>query len=439
MRTVMMWLTLTLVFHVGTAQGQDTVLTSSGDWSTGGNWSAGEPGASQTAGIGNGLTAQITASGETAHTLSLANAAGAGSLDVSAGDLTVSNLLVGADTGGNIGTVNQSGGTVTINLASVSSIGIGTGTGSAGIYHISGGSLVANGSGIYAEIGKRGSATFNLSGTGIVDFTNTRILSPNGSGSLHINLDGGTWKSGLAYFGTTGDTAINIEDGSFIGGVTHFGRTGYCEVNLSGGSLTTAKDSRIGTYNGSTGVVNMTGGTYSPGLITLAERTLAVAKVTVSGGSITGGGFVVLERTGVYGGDAAITIIGTNATISLNDNFILSSNTVLHLQLDGGVTEIYHSRMSNDKTIGLAGTLKIGMAPGGAMPDGPISILRTAAQSFNGETFTTVLWEDGLSGDVIYDYDNNEVRLENVIPEPVTLGLALMGLMGIFWYRRIRN
>ena len=109
------------------AWAQDTRLSTSGDWSVGDNWTAGEPTGTDVAEIGDGLTGQVTESNEVAQTLYIANAGGAGTLEISAGHLAVENLFVGMDTNGNIGTVTQAGGL--IDIASWGSCAIGDSAG----------------------------------------------------------------------------------------------------------------------------------------------------------------------------------------------------------------------------------------------------------------------------------------------------------------------
>ena len=64
------------------------------------------------------------------------------------------------------------------------------------------------------------------------------------------------------------------------------------------------------------------------------------------------------------------------------------------------------------------------------------------AGSIGGTRFDTVIWENGLSGDLVHNDATGAsggVWLENVIPEPSTTGLFLLGaasLWGAFRRRR---
>ena len=77
----------------------------------------------------------VTTAGENTLVLTVGTAAGAGTLNISSGDLTINStvMVVG---GGNVGTVNLSGGTLTASGLRVGNIGF-------GFFNMSGGTFVA--------------------------------------------------------------------------------------------------------------------------------------------------------------------------------------------------------------------------------------------------------------------------------------------------------
>ena len=152
-----------------------TWQVSSGDWSIASNWGVSLPLAGDTAYIINGTTANIVQSGETCDTLSLGSSAGAGSVLMTAGGLSVVSYEYIGNSG--IGNFVQSGG---MNMAP-GEVNVGFSVDSCGAY-----SLSANGqlTSPYENIGNSGSGSFTQSG------------GTNSTGSLYIgfhNTSSGTY------------------------------------------------------------------------------------------------------------------------------------------------------------------------------------------------------------------------------------------------------
>ncbi len=102
-----------------------------GDWSIASNWGASLPLAGDTAYILNGTTANIVQSGATCDTLSLGSSAGAGSVLMTAGGLSVVSYEYIGNSG--IGSFVQSGG---MNMAP-GEVDVGLSIGSFGAYSLS--------------------------------------------------------------------------------------------------------------------------------------------------------------------------------------------------------------------------------------------------------------------------------------------------------------
>ena len=105
-----------------TTSAQATHLTSTGDWSTGGNWDNGEPDAAKVAFVGGGLTATVSSAGEVADTLVIGHneavSPGNGTLSQTGGALTIDNDLI-LGNAGTTGTYQMTAGTATIGGAVV--------------------------------------------------------------------------------------------------------------------------------------------------------------------------------------------------------------------------------------------------------------------------------------------------------------------------------
>ena len=93
---------------------ENAKLRSSGNWCDSALWGHGEPTPDDKAIIGAGLTAEVTLGEAAADNISLGDRSGPGTLVMRNGDLSVGSLTVGADSRGNAGVVNQSGGRITI-------------------------------------------------------------------------------------------------------------------------------------------------------------------------------------------------------------------------------------------------------------------------------------------------------------------------------------
>ncbi|MDK1020513.1 MAG: hypothetical protein QGD90_02615 [Candidatus Hydrogenedentes bacterium] len=180
-----------------------------GPWSDPDTWDAGVP----DAGVGNDAKIShvvgVTAAGQGAGGLSVGYSAGAGTLNISSGDLTIGGTLLGSD--GNSGTVNLSGGTFT--LGSLLVINLGT-------FNMTGGSLVA----VTVDIpdnfisGNSGSlalsgGTLSLSGVmtiGGVTFSDPGTLTIEGGAGSFEGTNGGI--DGTVHF-TSESTLVIRPDG----------------------------------------------------------------------------------------------------------------------------------------------------------------------------------------------------------------------------------
>lgn len=170
-------------------------------------------------------------------------AANAATLDVSGnGAVTVSNgwLLLGLNAN-ETGTMNVSGGTVTVNSALV------VGEAGAGVLNISGGTMNVTGSNALWGANNVGTGTITISGNGRLEVP-IAYLSVRGNNT--INVEGGTFQAATlnvidSILNTNPTSVINIKSGQVSAQTVNFtlmnaNASGNGTVNLFGGKFTVA-------------------------------------------------------------------------------------------------------------------------------------------------------------------------------------------------------
>ncbi|MCL4207892.1 MAG: hypothetical protein KJ000_35855, partial [Pirellulaceae bacterium] len=200
----------------------DDLDPANSNWSTLGNWDiSAEPTAAENAYVGNGLTATVTQTGESAQNVTVGHnqtaLPGTGTLTVTGGRLTTGTLLLGD---GSDGTLNMSGGEL-----SVSSIADGSATST---IHLRGGTLGSGDTPITVD-------NFHVNpATATANLTYTRS-----GGTLTINNDlklGGHPDGGSNWRGNVTQTGGDVH----VGGNLIFGGAAKTEggtYHLRGGTL----------------------------------------------------------------------------------------------------------------------------------------------------------------------------------------------------------
>ncbi len=215
--------------------------------------------------------------------VNLGNVGGStGTLNVTNGTFTVgtagSNFLVGNAVGG-IGILNQSGGSLTT-IGNQLLIG---NNGGVGIYNLSGGTLttIAGSLGVTVGVNTDSTATFNLSGAGILSMPATSTLqitrSDNSAASNvtgTFNQTGGTATVGILQMGGSNTTPANNANAK-------------AALNLSGGTFAATTFNQLSGANTSVSVINISGtaDVTLPAFPT-ARGTGATATVTFDGGKL---------------------------------------------------------------------------------------------------------------------------------------------------------
>jgi fibronectin-binding autotransporter adhesin len=271
--------------------------------------------------------------------------------------LTISSFFIGSANAASstaTGTVYQTGGSVTQLATGAGSFCVGgraetTSVGGAGVYHLSGGTLIAGGG---IRVGSAGSGTFNQSG-GIVNANGDLNIARFANSSGTYNLDGGTLRAPRVISSTGVNATFNFNGGVLMATGDNTGFvTGMSQINVrNGGAIVDTADfnvtigqalphSSIGGDNAVDGGLTKRG----TGALTLADAF----------SSYTGPTFV----------SAGTLNVSPNSITSLND--VTVSNATLGLNVSGGVASV------NAASLKLAGTsalnLNYDVLPGAPAP-----------------------------------------------------------------------
>ena len=216
----------------------DWITIGVGDWTTPGNWSAGVPGAGDTARVGRNGTAQINSAVPNVINLFVGHAysanSGNGTVDLNAGaNLTVTNEVDLSLHPGMDGTINHYAGA---NLTVGSTMNLGYVSGATSIYNLSGGTLHFAGGTKQLNVVNTG--TFNYSSGSITGTPILRVGTGTGNDQAIFNLGGNT-------------LSANYVDIDRSGGV----KTVADQFNFQGGWLTTTGHFLIGGSNAVGGTV----------------------------------------------------------------------------------------------------------------------------------------------------------------------------------------
>ena len=396
------------------------------------------------AGAAGGGTCHFTQNGGTskfASDLKIGSGGGAGTFTQSAGSLSGNLIYVGVDSG--TGVYNMSGGTASVThfLA---------GANSAGTLTMSDGELTCSG---YFEISGYGSGTglVTLSG-GTISAHDVLIAGQTGTGTL--NQSGGLLKVTGGNITAAGTAQINLSGGEIkMGG----GTIGSVGILLSGGTLTNASSVGALALSGASAVINSdtTNGTVTgimsgvgagftkigAGKLTLsnantytgntsvAEGTLAVtgslqSNVNVSAGAVLGGSGSVKSVNGVAG---AILKPGDPTTLNILGDLTWAGT--LETLYDGGDAQPV-SLVAVTGNVDATGATFDFTQTGAALTLPSYTFLTYGGTLMGAPAVTnlpTGYHVEYLSGSVVL-----------AVPEPSTLILLALGLIGVAAYIRRR-
>lgn len=282
-----------------------------------------------------------------------------GQLHVTGGTITSSGLLTvgGWGTGGYNahGTLNIGGGSVTINNSSgFSSIGVSGGTSTATV--LDGGTLTTNAIRVGNGSGSTGSLDINTGGT--FDFRGELGIGIGSTGTVTVN--GGS---------ATGANNQNVTIGGITGGINGTGT-----LKIVAGSFSTAGTGavRVGLASGTTGVLEMEGGTLEAAALSFGAsggtgslKMNASASIDIAGViSVNSGTNWELGVSGLaFGGIKAgsLSSAGTGVTITVNltnfDETVVGTQYINLLTLDTAPDEnlkesLSYSFIKNNEVLG---------------------------------------------------------------------------------------
>ena len=364
-----------------------------------------------------------------------------GTINMTGGTLTTASELWLSSAYSGVGTMNMSGGVA--NIGSWLAVGRG---GNDGVLNVSGGSLNVATNNLTLASFAGNSGTLNVSG-GTISPVNSIFIGEGGSGVY--NQTGGVL--------TTNDTTYNATNGVGIVVGSLAGSSGT--LNITGGTISGAAPIQVWAGNGTINV-SQTGSTptvVNPGWITLGQDSGAVGTLTQSGGAIT---IASNELYIGYGGGATGSYIMHGGSMTAGDirtdsgtgNIYQDGGTVtsqigywIRLGVNASAVSTYTlaggTLVANDAQVHIAengtGTLTIGGSNGGTMLVSPSATLTVVG--FGGAGVGTLNLQsngllrtpniaEGSSGNAAFNFSGG--TLQNAVSGSlsVTMPVNLSGL-----------
>jgi hypothetical protein len=315
-------------------QGYTNAITS-GDWSAPGTWSAGVPTDSLPAAIDGGHTVTISSTSELTNLLDIGTATGqTGTLNVTGGDLTIFDSATGAG-----------------NEPNIPSIRIGQVGGSTGNFNLSGGLVTIAGatpSG-FADgdliVGDVGNATMTQTG-GILSAVDEIIIGLADVSTAVVNVSGGEFRADgrSILVGFDGNGTLNVSNTGFVRAnfdlLVGFLPGSVGTVNLSGGAIETGFlfTNIDGNPAGSSAIVNQTGGTFTTRIAFVLGQRAGTSTMNHSGGLVdvlNNGEFVVGDGPA---NSSTYNISGT-ADVNVARNFVAGRDGIGVTNMTGGTID----------------------------------------------------------------------------------------------------
>ena len=359
-------------------------------------------------------------------------------MNITNGNFAMGPLTISTTT--NVGTVNQSGGTINVTGSNFVTVGSGVNSGSLGIYNLSGGTLTTASSttrGVTLGMNSGATGVFNLSGAGILSLPLSVLMVARSDDALTnnttgtFNQTGGTANVGtLSIGGGNAGTTGNVGTANFTGGTF----TAATFSTLAGSPNSTANITIGGTAQvtlpafptarggGSTATLTFDGGTLIPAAASttyLSGLTNAFiknggAKIDVPAGrdsNIT----QALENFPTHNG--ALTKLGAGALR------LAGTQTYTTLNANGGTTNLKSALGTGSSTLNANAVVNIGTSQNLAALNigaGAVVTLNSAlAAPTPGATFDAQFDADAVGSSV------------QAVPEPGSAALLLGGMLAL--------
>jgi len=361
-----------------------------------------------------------------------------------AGDLSQArdgNLVIGLATSlvAGTGLVNQTGGTINVaanvSVGSVAVIPLDPGPGDTmvggkGTLTISGGAMkvgVTSPTGGDLVIGSVAGAigTVNLQG-GSLDVSKGTGKIGAALGTAAFNFTGGTLR--VREFNTP------VFGGNLVG-LTQNGATSVLDVTGNDTTITGTYTLTAGTASvGATRVLSVTGNTQANGTFSTQITGTNIGKMAITGG-LTLGATSVLDIQGnlataithviaTYNPGSLVGMFGNALDATSNGyNVIYENSQIILDELDGDA--------NHD---GVVNIFDINLVSANWNPAGPVGAF--APGNINHDTVVNIFDINQISSNWAHVATNGGVAHAQAVPEPATLGLAILGLAGLLFAAR---
>jgi T5SS/PEP-CTERM-associated repeat protein len=394
------------------ASSKTWLLSGTGDWNSGDNWSDGlVPSSSSSAFVDNGGTVNVPegVSGRASSlylgyndtgSLSLDggylntpngcylgyNAGSSGTATITSGNWNAGYLYVGNS---GAGTLNINGGLVSSTNSSTTSCIGGINVGATGTVTVTSGTWNAGS----LLVAAAGAGTLNING-GLVSSTYSSIGKGGPTGT--VTVASGTWNAGALYVGNQGAGTLNLTGGLVSSGVSYIGYIygGNGEATVTSGTWNagnlTVGDSKKGTLTiGGSGVVNVGNGT---GTLTLSASTGSVGTLNMGDGTSVG----TLNATSISIGSGTATInFNHTGNYTFDQQFLTGNLGNLSMNnLGSGTTTLTGNAQISSATVS-AGELSVSGSLGA---NTPISVSAGAVLSGSGTVHAGVFVNGTLKG-----------------------------------------
>lgn len=466
-----------------------------GSWSTAGNWTAGVPTADSVAYIGDGRTAALSAAGAQADRLTIghdgATLPGAGTLNQTGGDLAVTTLLQigvnGAGTGDVTGAYTVTGGSLAVGDPVIGRANLYVGRHTSAGNNNATGTLDLSGASQFDayldrfEIGNRttgstasgaASGTVTLAALNHIDartilISESQMWATVPQSKLLLGAVNNIKTDTMTVAGSRGNALLDFAPG-VTGGVLNLSgstgaeadlRVGYCTlgtgtattgvVDLTGGTFNAALNHLIiayrayrGEYNvTTTGTMSFDAGSVTANNVTIGWGTphpsdgtigQGVGTLNMGGGSLAISGDLVLAR-GTTGSQGTVNLTGGTLTVAGNVNegpdAASGSST---LNVDGGTLAVTGDLKADAMRVGLNGRTGAASA-GGAVTVGASGNLRVGyrdSTSVNPSGATTGTLDLAGADSLALQLDTLDVGVLVVDSNTTTLGTLSLSTQG---------